>query len=551
MNAVLPIHSPFNTLRSAPPQSRPEGSEEPASLPAPLKKADGSPEKKLSETANPLSSPASRPSGALLTTLGSEGKILSEAGLIGEILGYSLHEWQGRKLTDFLHADDVRFVLAALEECSWKLGSFCRGKVRLRAKDGSWHQLEASIINPNNGQITPETLFMAHEATPVTAQTEADSRAEKTRALQRMASHVAQELSNPLTVIFGYTDLILHELHERHPLREKLQEIKTASEKAADWTQQLMLYGRRPALNLRPVDLNAWLNGMNDEISGWLRRGIRLSVKNEKNLGLAQADKNFLGKIILPWIQRAVTAIAGEGEIALETANVTISEAEALQWHGQGAKAGQFTVLRIHDTGVSMDNDELSARLEPFPVQAPVESANDLGLAVSGSLLQEMGGFITVDNGMKGGGTRLQMLFPRTEREPEEKLRSKLPGGRETILLVDDETVLLELAGFVLRECGYTVLEASNGKKALDVLHGQQNRRVDLLLTDVMMPEMDGKELSQKVLAEFPDMKVLFCSGYTADRLRSDGRADTTFELLPKPFTPIVLAKKVREILDR
>ncbi|HSN03440.1 MAG TPA: PAS domain S-box protein [Nitrospira sp.] len=383
-------------------------------------------------------------------------------------------------------------------------------------------------------------------------QTEAQLRqSQKMEAVGRLAGGVAHDFNNLLTVIRGYSELVLSRLSAGDPSKRELEEVKKAADRAAGLTGQLLAFSRRQFVATKIVDLNALVANMD----GMLRRLlgediIELCSELDPNLGAIKADPGQIEQVIMNLAVNARDAMPTGGRLTVATRNVSI---------GKGARRemmvleeGEYVLLTVKDTGQGMDDETQSHIFEPFFTTKDKGKGTGLGLSTVYGIVKQSGGAIGVDSKV-GRGTTFKIYFPRVDGAVETGAKAVVSGesvqGRETILLVEDEPAVRGLVHETLRLQGYTVLEARHGIEAL--LAGTKHLgTIHLLLTDVVMPQMSGPEVAEKLLMVRPDMKVLYMSGYPDHPVFSQGgiKRDTAF--LQKPFTPTALAEKVREVLD-
>jgi PAS domain S-box-containing protein len=373
---------------------------------------------------------------------------------------------------------------------------------------------------------------------------------QKMEAIGLLAGGVAHDFNNLLTVISGYSHLLLlgqPELPEEK--RNQVIEIAKAGESAASLTRQLLAFGRKQVLELRALDLNALVTGMEKMLRRLIGEDIVLATSLEPQVGAVVGDAGQLEQVIVNLAVNARDAMPQGGKLLLETGNVVLDEAYA-QSH-LDVKAGHYAMIAVTDTGAGMTAEVLSHIFEPFYTTKGPGKGTGLGLSTVYGIIQQVGGHLGVYS-EPGVGTTFKIYLPPTDApvpnagfEHEEAM----PFGVETILLVEDEDGVRALGRYVLHASGYTVLEAANGREALEVA-GKHSGRIDLLVTDVVMPEVQGRALAERLTQERPGIKVLYMSGYTDDAVVRHGVLSAETHFLQKPFTPSGLAHKVREVLD-
>jgi CheY-like chemotaxis protein len=368
----------------------------------------------------------------------------------------------------------------------------------------------------------------------------------------RLAGGVAHDFNNLLTTITGYSELLLRRLPANQELRRHAEQIERAAYRAARLTRQLLAFSRKQILQPRVLDLNAVVTDIDSMLRRLIGEHINLVTTCAPGLWRVKADLGQIEQVILNLAINARDAMPTGGELRIETQNVTIDEATAPL--GDGLQPNAYVCLRLTDTGTGMTDNVKAHLFEPFFTTKPLGKGTGLGLATCYGIIKQSGGHITVTSA-PGAGATFAIYLPHVDEpvpgEHHNTDASKvLPGGTETILLVEDEPAVLELAATVLVQLGYTVLRAGNGAEALRLVREHNGHEVDLVLTDVVMPQMGGKDLADTLRTERPAMKVLFASGYTEDAIVHHGVIDPGVDFIEKPYTPGALARKVREVLD-
>jgi len=375
--------------------------------------------------------------------------------------------------------------------------------------------------------------------------------AQKMEAVGRLAGGVAHDFNNLLTVIRGYSELLLGRLGPTDAMRKDMEEVKKAADRASGLTRQLLAFSRRQFIAAKVLDLNALVANMD----GMLRRLIgedivELCAELDPHAGAIKADPGLVEQVIMNLVVNSRDAMPKGGRLTIETRNVTIGKGVHLD--AIGVEPGSYVLLVVRDTGQGMDAETISHLFEPFFTTKEQGKGTGLGLSTVYGIVKQSGGHITVESA-PGRGTTFRIYFPRVDKE--------VPGttggaeaidpahGRETILLVEDEPAVRGLVHETLRLHGYTVLEARHGIEAL-LTSTKYVGPIHLLLTDVVMPQMSGPEVAEKLLTFRPGIKVLYMSGYPDHPVFDQGGVSCDTGFLPKPFSPHVLAQKVREILD-
>jgi two-component system cell cycle sensor histidine kinase/response regulator CckA len=373
---------------------------------------------------------------------------------------------------------------------------------------------------------------------------------QKMEAVGRLAGGVAHDFNNVLSVILSYADLMLESLQRDDPMRDDVDEIRKAGGRAADLTRQLLMFSRQQVLEPKVLDLNDVLTRMDKMLQRILGEDVDLVFLAGSNLGRLRADLSSIEQVVMNLVVNARDAMPTGGKLTIETANVELDE-EFVRHHVD-AKAGPYVMLAVSDTGIGMDSATRSRIFEPFFTTKPVDKGTGLGLSTVFGIAQQSGGCVYVYS-EPAAGTTFKIYLPRVDREVDKAGRTPpvLPmrRGSETILLVDDDEQVRVVARGILRKNGYHVIDARHAGEALLVCE-QHPGTIDLLLTDVVMPQMSGPELAKRLAKSRPGMRVMCMSGYTDDSIVRHGVLGTEIAYLQKPITPESLTRKVREVLD-
>jgi signal transduction histidine kinase len=374
---------------------------------------------------------------------------------------------------------------------------------------------------------------------------------QKLEAVGRLAGGISHDFNNLLTVILGYSDIMKRNLREGDPLRRNVDEITRASERAASLTRQLLAFSRKQVMQPKVFDLNTVVSDLEKMLRRMIGEDIELRVTAETDLGNIKADPVQLEQVLMNLVVNARDAMPKGGKLSIETANVYLDESYS-QDH-VSVVPGHYVMLAISDTGCGMDEETRQRIFEPFFTTKEQGKGTGLGLSMVYGIVKQSGGNIWVYS-EEGRGTTFKIYFPRVTAAAEEYRRAahglEVEGGSETILLVEDAEWVRTLARQVLESAGYRVLEAGNADAAIKLCDSINGDRIDLLLTDVVMPGMSGNDMSRILLAKHPGMPVLYMSGYTDDAIVQHGVLEAGINFLQKPFTPAALASKVREVLD-
>ncbi|MGA2779204.1 MAG: PAS domain S-box protein [Steroidobacteraceae bacterium] len=374
-------------------------------------------------------------------------------------------------------------------------------------------------------------------------------RSQKMEAFGQLAGGVAHDFNNLLTVIFGYSDLLLSSLQPADSSRTMINEIRRAGERASSLTRQLLAFTRQQVLEPRIVDVNAILRDTETMLRRLIGEDVLFSTILREGISPVKVDPGQIEQVIMNLVVNARDAMPRGGQLTIET-----HEVELLGHYARShpdTRAGNFVMLAISDTGIGMTPEVKSRIFEPFFTTKGGEGTG-LGLAVVQGIIKQSGGAIEVYS-ETGVGTTFKIYLPASieGRAPAvDTDREHSPRGTETILLVEDDDRVRQLAAMALEGFGYMVLTASRGSAALQLMASHRDK-IALLLTDVIMPEMSGRQLAGTLQAEYPQLKVLFLSGYTDDAVVRHGVLQSHVAFLQKPFTPVSLARKVREVLDQ
>jgi PAS domain S-box-containing protein len=374
--------------------------------------------------------------------------------------------------------------------------------------------------------------------------------AQKMEAIGRLAGGVAHDFNNLLTIIRGYSDLLVEQVTAGSPIRGQMEEIRRAADRAAALTRQLLAFGRRQILAPQVLNLNKIVADMDKMLRRLIGEDIDLVTKLEPALSQTKVDPGQVEQVIMNLAVNSRDAMPEGGKLTIETANAELDENYARR-HAMAAP-GQYVMLAISDTGCGMDAETQSHIFEPFFTTKETGKGTGLGLATVHGIVKQIGGEIWVYS-EPGRGTTFKIYFPQVEGiaktlQPT-RVVSTSPGGSETILVVEDEEAVRSLVRRVLESKGYVVLTASSAEEAARMCEHQQTK-INLLLTDVVMPGMNGQKLAQLLGLSRPEMKVLYMSGYTDNSIVHHGVLDASTAFLQKPFTPDAVLRKVREVLD-
>ncbi|HEY7613051.1 MAG TPA: PAS domain S-box protein [Gemmatimonadales bacterium] len=376
--------------------------------------------------------------------------------------------------------------------------------------------------------------------------------AERMQAAGRLAGGMAHEVNNMMTGVLGFSEFLLRSFPEDDPRRGEVQEIIRAGSRASDVTRQLLAFTRQQLLHPELLDLNVVVSGVEKMLRRSLGEDHVLALKLASDIGPIRADRGQLEQVLINLILNARDAMHERGRVTIRTAGATLDEVYAQAHTGVGIPAGEYVCLSVTDTGIGMDPSIQARIFEPFFTTKPVGQGTGLGLSTVYGIVKQSDGFVWCYS-EPGQGTTFKIYLPLAGAAliatPATRLPADLRGGSETILVVEDEEVVRALACRGLRQQGYTVLEARHGLEALDRIE-REGTPIDLVISDVVMPELSGRELGMRLAALRPELPVLYMSGYTGDDVIQRGLLEPGVPFQQKPFTPEGLARKVREMLD-
>jgi PAS domain S-box-containing protein len=479
-----------------------------------------------------------------------QGRYLTVNPALVRMLGYdSADELLGLDIPRdvFADADDRVRLFAQFEgrdeakaEVDWKRKDGSRVSVRLNVR---MIRAAAGEIECYEGLVEDVTEQRSLEAQ--------FRQAQRLEAVGRLAGGVAHDFNNVLTAIAGYSDLLLADLEAGDPKRQDVEEIRAATERAAALTRQLLAFSRKQVLQTRVVDLNAVVKVLEKMLRRLIGEDVRLAFTPGAGLDAVRVDPGQVEQMILNLAVNARDAMPDGGRLTIETANVRLDEAFARDHHG--AVPGRYVMLAVSDTGVGMDAEVRSHVFEPFFTTKEQGKGTGLGLATVYGIVKQSGGTVWVYS-EPGRGTTFKIYFPQVDEPPEAAAAAPADqvaaGGRETVLLAEDDAAVRAVVADVLAQKGYVALRAPDGQTALEMARAHPGR-IQLLITDMIMPGMSGRELAETLVALRPGVRVLYMSGYTDDAVVRHGVLEAGVPYLQKPFTPDALARKVREVLDR
>ena len=403
------------------------------------------------------------------------------------------------------------------------------------------------------------------------------AQSQKMQAVGQLAGGVAHDFNNLLTAMIGFSDLLLTRHGPDDPSFSDIQQIKQNANRATNLVRQLLAFSRQQELEPIVLDVTEALADLSNLLGRLIGENLELQMSHERDLGLVLVDRGQFDQVIINLAVNARDAMPGGGTVSITTANAVVEE--AVQRGHEMMKAGEYVLVTVSDTGVGIAKEDLARIFEPFFSTKEVGAGTGLGLSTVYGIVHQTGGYIFVDSA-PGEGTTFSIYLPRhVQDEAALPGGAKVPGGKPsstggagrvappavptpadsdgdltgegTVLLVEDEDAVRMFGARALKNKGYNVLEAGNGEEALDVINSDANRKIDLIISDVVMPGMDGHTLVQLVRHEMPEIKIVLMSGYSEDVFAEDVERDPGIEFLAKPFSLKDLASKVKEVMER
>jgi two-component system cell cycle sensor histidine kinase/response regulator CckA len=478
-----------------------------------------------------------------------QGNIVYANPTFEALMGYSQAEAVGR---------NPRFLKSGVQDEAfyrtlWQTitsGKVWRGRLVNRRKDGTLCTMDGTISPVRNADgIITNYVAVRRDVTVIVALEAQFRHAQKMEAVGRLAGGVAHDFNNILSVILSYAEMVGGDLKPDEPARADIEEIRKAALRATDLTRQLLAFSRQQVLEAKVLNLSQSVAGLEKMLRRLLGADVELVMLSPTGLGNVKADPGQVEQILMNLAVNARDAMPQGGKLTIETANVELDDDYA-RAHAN-ARAGAYVMLAVSDTGTGMDAETQARIFEPFFTTKEKGKGTGLGLATVFGIVAQSNGHILVYS-EPGKGTTFKIYFPRTSGAAvvdSSQPPAPEPGrGSETILLVDDDDQVRAVARAILRRNGYVVLEASSGGEAFLICE-QHEAKIHLLLTDVIMPRMSGRQLADRLAKLRPQMKVLFMSGYTDDTVLQHGILESGVAFLQKPLTPTSLTSKVRQVL--
>jgi PAS domain S-box-containing protein len=477
-----------------------------------------------------------------------QGNVQGWSRAAEQIFGWSLEEVRGKPLPTVPDEESQQFQ-ALLEQTA--RGDALTGQTsRRRRKDGTLADIRlwTAPLYDSSGEIRGNIAIVAD----ITDQRRLElqlTQAQKMEAIGRLAGGVAHDFNNVITVVSGYGHMLLDGLKDNPDLQEAAEEVLKASDRAAALANQLLTFSRRQVIQPKVLNLSALARDMQRMLERLIGEDIDLQVVARPEVGLVRADLGQIEQVLMNLVVNARDAMPQGGRLTVETDNATLDENYS-RTH-PGVAAGDYAMLAVSDTGTGMNPEVRSHIFEPFFTTKERGKGTGLGLSIVYGIVKQHGGDIWVYS-EPGKGTTFKIYLPQTASgAASADVDSASPPvcGSETVLLVEDEAGVRKLVRGILEQHGYSVLEAESGQQALDLEAGHEGP-IDLLLTDVVMPEMSGRAVAEALTLARPEMKVLYLSGYTDHVVVDRGVLAAGARFLQKPFSPEALTRKIREVLD-
>ncbi len=475
-----------------------------------------------------------------------EGRVKSWNSAANRLFGWQEWELLGEKLPHLPESEIERYE-SHLEQVRRGITD-APFDTRCRTRDGRMLEVNiwSGLLRDGGGSMRG----IVHVAADVTERKRLEEQlhhSQKLEAVGRLAGGVAHDFNNLLMIIQGYSQMLLSGMSDTDPVRADVEEIVKGAERASDLTKQLLAFSRRQIIQPKILDLNALVRDMERMLKRVIGEDIKLACILDPGLKTVRADPGQMEQVILNLVVNSRDAMPAGGRLTIETANVYVSADQARKQ--LSPTAGDYVMLAVSDTGVGIDSDTQSHIFEPFFTTKERGKGTGLGLSTSYGIIKQGGGDIWVDS-EPGQGTTLKIFLPVAEQSAEVRTAARgntILGGHETVLLVEDDSGVRSVLETMLHRHGYNVLSCGSPQDALRIC--ENHRDIHLLITDMVMPLMSGRELADKITAMRPGMRVLYVSGYTDLSASEQEALDPQLQYLQKPFTPDVLASKIREVL--
>ncbi len=463
------------------------------------------------------------------------------------VTGMRTIDWVGKSFLELVHTDDAERAMHDLQQ---SLSSQTRDGNPIRIKTAKGFRSAEIISAPRleEGRVVG-ILGIGRDVSDRVTLEEQLRQSQKMDAIGRLAGGIAHDFNNLLTVIIGMGQMVLESMDKDSSQAADIREVVKAGDRAAEMTRQLLAFSRKQVIEPRDLDVNSVVTNIEKMLRRMIGEHIKLVTSPMKGLDIVRADAGQIEQVVVNLVVNARDAMPKGGTVTMTTSNAEVDAAFAARI--PDAKPGAYVRLSVSDTGSGMSPEIQTRIFEPFFTTKELGKGTGLGLSTVFGIVQQAGGFIHLDSEV-GRGTTFNIYLPRAESSKasgqRQSIATTILKGTETILVVEDTPAIRDLAVRILQGYGYTVLSALGGDEALQVSAGAG--KIDMLITDVVMPGMGGRDLADKLAATRPGLKVIYMSGFTDDTLSRQGVLEEGIELLPKPFTPKALGERVRMVLD-
>ena len=490
-----------------------------------------------------------------ISIIDREGYVFYTSPANKAIFGYGAEDLQGRRLREMIHPDDCERALNIVSEVITEPGKPRSITARVRNRDRDWIHVESVLTNLLDQSAIAGIVINSRDVSErkraEEALRESEERlrqAQKMEAIGQLAGGVAHDFNNLLAVIIGYADMLLRRASTDDRTLQQISEIKKAGDRAKALTSQLLAFSRKQVLQPKVLDLNGVIKDLDKMLRRLIGENIEMQALLKDDLGNVRADPGRIEQVLLNLVVNARDAMPDGGKLIVKTKNVRIGECYTQS--NPALNAGLYVMMSVADTGCGMSEEVQSRIFEPFFTTKETGRGTGLGLSTVYGIIQQSGGHVQVMS-KPGEGTTFRIYLPRIDEAVKSDAResAQLSAGTETVLLVEDEEAVRHMAQEILTSNGYRVLDAGDGVDAVELSSGY-NGPIDLMVTDVVMPRLGGRELAERLSVTRPDMRVLYMSGYTDDAIVHHGVLDGRAAFLEKPFTPDALAIKIREVLS-
>lgn len=493
----------------------------------------------------------------LISVIAPDGSLTYLSPSAVNFLGHPPEQLLGTHLLSFVHPDDLEMLTALWAEVLSAPGKILHTpEFRLVLPDGSVLYAETTGRNMTHDPAVGGILANTHDVTErrlaldrLRATQEQFLRSQKMEAVGRLAGGIAHDFNNLLTAIQGYTRLLLDDARVEGSIRADLEQVQQEAERAASLTRQLLAFSRRQLVQPRVLAVNDVIIGMRDIIAGLAGSATCAELKLDPATGHVRADAGQVEQVVLNLLVNALDAMPHGGRVTIATCNRAIT-ADDVQKFAYDVRPGEYVEVSVTDTGSGIPAHVLPNIFEPFFTTKEAGRGTGMGLSTVYGVVKQSGGYVWVDT-EEGVGTTLRVCLPRVapaDATPEAGPRRASNGG-ETILVIEDEDAVRKLTTRILERAGFDVLAAADGRAAVDLCAGHVGT-IDLIVTDVVMPGMNGPEAVAQLRRLRSGLRVLFASGYTRDAIVEQGFVEAGIDFIEKPFSPDALVRKVRQVLD-